>query len=392
LEEVEIFMKLSIVMNNSLGFDGGTALFAGMTNVVHSCDANCHYIISQNPVTIRCRALRHIAAGETLTFSLHPERNLQPIHERRQEYLEESHFTCHCPRCDAPGDDTRQFDCFDPACKGVMIVCQPINNTVIALPELQYTGVEYVEPHLLPCTVCNGAAPIDYQAKMFLLETKLPALAEKCTSAREKARRDVMQSKTLQDKILSMKLPLRHALCLPIHKVLLGIAPLQVFNLMAAKLPVGSPKPDLIAVCREHVQRAAQAYLTAQEGITPGPCLDLLDVLLDVCHTCVGNAVTLLPVDAKKLLQRTLRMYLLLLGRDTDRAVKDCAHLDTHLLQILTDLSCVEPSMEVCAFCEESPASAFMKRSRCGACKKVMYCSAGCQKAHWKLHKKICAV
>lgn len=36
-----------------------------------------------------------------------------PIHVRRQMYLKMKEFTCHCPRCDAVGDDTRQFDCVD---------------------------------------------------------------------------------------------------------------------------------------------------------------------------------------------------------------------------------------------------------------------------------------
>ena len=47
-------------------------------------------------------------------------------------------------------------------------------------------------------------------------------------------------------------------------------------------------------------------------------------------------------------------------------------------------------STEVCAFCEESPLRAAFTLSRCGKCRQVCYCSAGCQKAHWKLHKKSC--
>jgi hypothetical protein len=43
-----------------------------------------------------------------------------------------------------------------------------------------------------------------------------------------------------------------------------------------------------------------------------------------------------------------------------------------------------------CAYCEESPKRAAMTLSRCGACKKVAYCGAACQKAHWKAHKALC--
>eukprot|EP01033_Poteriospumella_lacustris_P011829 gene11829-8427_t len=44
-----------------------------------------------------------------------------------------------------------------------------------------------------------------------------------------------------------------------------------------------------------------------------------------------------------------------------------------------------------CAFCEEGPANApSVALRRCTKCKKVAYCSVGCQKAHWKVHKKSC--
>jgi hypothetical protein len=46
--------------------------------------------------------------------------------------------------------------------------------------------------------------------------------------------------------------------------------------------------------------------------------------------------------------------------------------------------------MAVCAFCEESPQRAALTLSKCGRCMKVAYCSKGCQKAHWKLHKQQC--
>jgi len=56
----------------------------------------------------------------------------------------------------------------------------------------------------------------------------------------------------------------------------------------------------------------------------------------------------------------------------------------------MTELPPAVCDMQVCAFCEESPLRAALTLKQCGKCKKVMYCSAGCQKAHWKLHKKTC--
>jgi hypothetical protein len=49
------------------------------------------------------------------------------------------------------------------------------------------------------------------------------------------------------------------------------------------------------------------------------------------------------------------------------------------------------PSREdCCVYCEESPERVAMTLSRCGACKKVVYCGAACQRAHWPMHKVQC--
>jgi hypothetical protein len=70
------------------------------------------------------------------------------------------------PRCDAPGDDTRQFH----SCRGRLYACHPLYKDPLPLPTMVYTGVEYVEPHLLPCTVCQRSPPLEYQTRTFKLE------------------------------------------------------------------------------------------------------------------------------------------------------------------------------------------------------------------------------
>jgi len=375
--------------------------FTQMTLFAHSCAGNCHYI----PIAtgMQCRAIRPIAAGDELTIAYNAELNLKPTYHRREEYFRQYGFTCHCPRCDAPGDDTRLFDCFDPVCKGVMMVCQPISKSKAGLPELKYTGVEYVEPHLLPCTECHQAAPAAYQKSQLVLEAVLPTLIQKF--AREehdlvvKAQTGfvpgmALYSQRLQQKIESHKLPMRHALCLPVHQMLLRLAPSHMGGIIM--------QDECEIVCRYHREKASRAYVAALEGLTHGPSEELLDVLKDeivyenvILGSKVVMGITCLPEDAKKLLQHTLRVQMVLKGRDA--CAKGCTcrdDLDTYLLKTLQQLPAPQEVLdaEVCAFCEESPTSAFMKRSRCGACKKVMYCSAGCQKAHWKLHKKTCAV
>ncbi len=172
-EEIENLVKVMQVMKfNAFTLeDLSRAIYTELTRFSHSCAPNCSFYISEKAA--HCCAKRHIQKGEELTISYFATSDVDPTHERRYQCLEMKEFTCHCPRCDAVGDDTRQFDCFDPDCKGVMMVCQPINQKKTTNSSLSYKGVEYVEPHLLPCTVCHRAAPADYHTKMFSIENNL---------------------------------------------------------------------------------------------------------------------------------------------------------------------------------------------------------------------------
>eukprot|EP01033_Poteriospumella_lacustris_P014152 gene14152-10105_t len=67
--------------------------------------------------------------------------------------------------------------------------------------------------------------------------------------------------------------------------------------------------------------------------------------------------------------------------------------LDEALSEMLLVMSQWQPlaSLTQCALCEECPAiTPSVTLRRCTKCKKVAYCSVGCQKAHWKVHKKSC--
>jgi len=216
-DEVEIFVKVGqVVRLNMFGVgEGGHGVFEEITRFAHSCAANCSYSVDGKHMY--CHAIRHIKAGEELTISYFSGRDIEPIHERRFKYLQTKEFTCHCPRCDALGDDTRQFDCSDPKCKGVMMVCQPINNWENINPGVSYTGVEYVEPHLLPCTVCHQTAPAEYQAKMFALETKMivlgPRFAQRFSDLMDAHHYHLMGDFLKQQE--AFKFPRRHSAALP---------------------------------------------------------------------------------------------------------------------------------------------------------------------------------
>ena len=394
--EIEEFVRVANVTRlNMIGSPSmGYSIFAEFTRFAHSCQSNCVHLTDALTGACSVRAVCLIATGEELTISYFGPRDCQPTHERRQRYLETKEFTCHCSRCAALGDDTRQFDCFDIACKGVMMVCQPINKEKLRLPGMCYTGVTFVEPRLLPCTVCHRAAPPSYQTQMFALEAGLAKMAEQFS-----ARYDALACTAtitgyteLYANIQASHFPRHHQLALPILYTLMH---LERWYFMGTALRCDA---SAIVVHRERVQAAAAAYINAQLNIYTLPCAATVTVLTTVCWCCIldwginGLAHIYAPPEAKKLLQRAMRMHLLLQGREG----RD-PQLDSGLLRTLATMHtsadnspATVVSLQLCAFCEESPLRAALSLSRCGRCRQVCYCSTGCQKAHWKLHQKVC--
>ena len=142
----------------------------------------------------------------------------------------------------------------------------------------------------------------------------------------------------------------------------------------------------------ERKRRAALECIEVVQNVFPHPRSDLVQVIRNVCNLC--GARSLKPVlsleEEKALRQKIVRMQLIMQGRENRDGADDNA-----LAKVLSQLPMPQQqpppqNMDICAFCEESPLRAAMKRSRCGKCKQVVYCSVGCQKAHWPLHKKCC--
>jgi hypothetical protein len=179
--ERDLYVHVALVVNyNAFGIDGDVRIYEVASRFCHSCESNCRFDIVGDGISVR--ALASIQAGEELTLDYFDSWRMLPTHVRRFQWLEVKDFTCHCPRCDALGDDTRQFYCHKRRCPGHHAVCQPLNKGALRLPGITYTGVEYVEPHLLPCTVCQRSAPLEYQAAMFQLEKNWEAHSPMLTS------------------------------------------------------------------------------------------------------------------------------------------------------------------------------------------------------------------
>jgi len=384
--EVDLYVKIALVVKMNLETDTQDFyVFEHLSRVGHSCLRNCEKFAGS------ARAIQPIKAGEEIIISYTNYRDVYPTHLRRQKYLETKEFTCHCPRCDAPGDDTRQFDCC--WCKeGLMMVCHPINQEEVSCG-LQYTGVEYVEPHLLPCTECHRTTSPEYEFNMLFTEHLIELATATCEGRLRmlESRFDAGMFDLLLPEMQSYVFPKRHLLTVPFLGVLMRVLSMKASACIAA----GQTREA--SAWLKRTRETAKQFIAGQKGVLPWAHDTTYEALRRVCQTCIvawphpAPRAVFPNAEAKALLQKTLRMKLVRDGRES-RDPKLEAALVSALLLLMPTAATSEPiqSMEVCAFCEESPANAFMKRSRCGACKKVMYCSAGCQKAHWKLHKKTC--
>ena len=371
-DEVETMTKVMLVVSfNAFELVNNIhAVYTEFTRLSHSCAPNCSF--SFRGKEVHCYARTRIKEGEELTITYRGNVDLMPTHERRLLYLATKFFTCHCPRCDAIGDDMRQFDCFDPACKGVMMVCQPINKKE-CLINMSYTGVKYVEPHLLPCTVCHRAASADYQQQTLALETKLVDVGAQLCNARCAPDTHVVLKKIGKDKIHH-----RHGSALPITKA---------YMMMCASLGNVSGNDALDLSLPRYTRQAAVEYMEVLRHLFLNPS-DLLSegllFIVSYCITQLQDTPIFSPTDEKSLCGEALRMHLLLYGRD--RREKTLHEAMLHCHERLPSAR----STEVCAFCEESPLRASFTLSRCGKCRQVCYCSTECQKVHWKLHRKEC--
>ncbi len=180
--------------------------------------------------------------------------------------------------------------------------------------------------------------------------------------------RNTVDQKTLLTELQGILIQRRHAAALPILQAVM-------------KLKVALHSQQACSI--DEAQRAVMDYMSALANVIPHPSDTLLQELCTVGQI-VECTDLFSPVESKNMCAKALRMYLLLHGRDERQVVLDELMLSCHRKLLSSQ------STEVCAFCEESPQRAALTLSRCGRCKQVMYCSAGCQKAHRKLHKKGC--
>jgi hypothetical protein len=369
--KIDLLTKICNVFAQNLcgTVDNVAGLFEQTSRLPHSCCSNC--IRCSEGDLMMCRATRNISAGELLTISDLGNLIYEPTHLRRACFMAASGFTCHCPRCDAVGDDTRQFNCFDAHCQGAHLVCQPINRD--PLPHgCVITDVEYVDPHLLPCTVCQRPPPAMYQAAMLQLEARLPIEIDRIRQQVPLA--SGVQLLSLFEETFDLLLPPRHAL----------------------NLAVADVRSDIVLRLTDHSKLAPE--LLERYTTSNIHCARLVEALLPgVATPRAGHlwSVAIVRGDGqlvKEAVMKSLRTTLIMCDRENRESWcsgRDVPVQHWHRGNLVHTIG-ISPNTDVCAFCGESPARAALKRSRCGACKKVMYCSRSCQKAHWPIHKAVC--
>jgi hypothetical protein len=419
--EIELFTQVSCIYRlNSFVHNSHKCLFETLSRLSHSCIPNCHFEFNENGGVLR--AILPVPAGEELTIEYNEYARHLFTHERRHNYAQKKDFTCHCPRCDAVGDELRQFPCSVQGCTGQHLVCQPLSSKPVAFADFKYTGVEYTEPRLLPCNVCGAECAVQRQAELLQLEVKLSAVGETYMrmlgETPELGVASLGQLVSAEKELRPLNCPPQHVLMLPILRRLSGLK-LEVYRL---RKDSGSAKI---------FTDAALQFVRLYERVTQFPCQQLMDELYNASAALAFPAFDTNWAQAKEYAAKALRMHLILYGRE----VRETEY-DAHLLKILTKVkyyndlakSAAEKkvaaaegsgdsnsagstagsdvvvdagekktcalvgttSIGLCGFCEESPVRAAVKLSVCGRCKQIAYCSQGCQKAHWKLHKAVC--
>jgi hypothetical protein len=229
--------------------------------------------------------------------------------------------------------------------------------------------VEYVEPHLLPCTACQRHATAEYQTQMFQQEAHLPSLLqviqeEYCTLEDF----DVAGKKELLSRLEDLQYPALHSRAIKLNDLLLGLRR-EVHHLTG----------DAAGMAR-----AGERALRPLDVMAQFPNELWRNHLLAAGRACELEGAL---GKARGYCARAMRMHLIISGRDSGLT-------DYH--NVLAEVLCKLPQVkvagdgrdgqaEVCAFCEESPQRASLSLRQCPRCQTASCtntkCITGCHKS-----------
>eukprot|EP01034_Spumella_vulgaris_P022774 gene22774-28936_t len=237
--------------------------------------------------------------------------------------------------------------------------------------------------YLLPCSQCCQSASVEFEARMFEVERQLPSLVETLTKESDELELKWKQIGIPQpevrkflDKLQAIEYPLYHQ-----HGAALSLLICKYIRLL----------PDH----QEALFGAARVYIAPFDHMMHFPNFFTSPPAFKHAAALFAEVKTAESLNlARHYAAKALR-YLLILGGRTaapgKRTQRDPT-IDSLLTSVLLQLLHPVCSTAHCMFCEETPTSVALTLSACGRCGQVVYCSKGCQTAHWKVHKKVCRV
>eukprot|EP01034_Spumella_vulgaris_P021928 gene21927-28008_t len=229
---------------------------------------------------------------------------------------------------------------------------------------------------------CKQAAPKAYEVQVFEQEPTLSLLAEQLQAemgaiiAQRRQNGEVTNFEIVK-RVLDMKFPAYHRKSSDLS---LAVCMFQMPGMM-----------DPSSYSAEKFLSAARTFALPFENMMLFPNETTQGALYSIAADVLMNDKTSEQVGllVRDYLQSALRMELLLQGGRKEGEARD-PQIDDKLALVHVALPSQPASVTECMFCGESPERALLTLSRCGKCLAVTYCSGGCQKAHWKAHKKCC--
>jgi hypothetical protein len=228
-------------------------------------------------------------------------------------------------------------------------------------------------PIILPCSVCSSLLSKQQEDDLFALEHRLSEIA---TKFKNDAARTFGPKLHAGQRVTPPEMD---------QFLATSLQPYPLYHEKSSPISAGVCSSWRLVGDSQKVLESAAAFALPFDNMAQFPNQVLSLQLFEIADAYQASGTVEGLQLAKSYAQRAVRMQLLIEGRGLR-----FAKFDNKLLEILTAMSSPEPSVCECVFCGERPETAAVRLSRCGKCKAVTYCSPGCQKLHWKLHKTMC--